>query len=309
VSSGSDALLVALVAAGVRPGDEVVTTPLTFIATAESIVRAGAVPRFVDVEPESLLIDVERVEAAVGARTRAVVPVHLYGALADVESLRGLARRRSVLLVEDCAQAFGSPGAGRGAAAGCFSFFPTKVLGAAGDGGLVATRSEDLARTCRRLRQHGRDDAGNHVAIGGNYRLDALQAAVLSVKLQHVERRIAARRANALTYDRELSALDGISAVGASARGAYNGAVYTIRVNGGRRDELRRFLAARDIETAVYYPRPLHLEPVFALPGVPQSALPVAERAAEEVLSLPIHASLTNAQLDRVVDALRVFCR
>ena len=309
VSSGTDALLVALTALGLAPGDEVITTPFTFLSPAEVVVRLGARPVFVDVDPATLCIDPSQVEAAFHVNTRAVLPVHLYGGAAPVQALDALCSARGTALVEDAAQAFGTRACGLSAGVrgkfGCFSFFPGKVLGALGDGGLVVTPDSALAERCRSLRQHGRGSGGGYESIGGNHRLDALQAAFLLAKLPHLDSFVRARRRNGARYDEALGGVDGLVPV---VRGeGWNGAVYAVRVLDGRRDSLRRALDARGIETAVYYPSPLHLEPAFAGLGHPRGAFPVSERAAAEILALPVHEGLTDEDVDRVSDEIGRF--
>jgi dTDP-4-amino-4,6-dideoxygalactose transaminase len=309
VSSGTDALLVALTAAGVRPGDDVVTTPFTFIATAEAILRLGARPRFADVDPATLSLEAARVAEVVSERTRAIVAVHLYGSVDRIDALQELASRNGVSLIEDAAQAFGSRHAGRAAgtwgSVGCFSFFPAKVLGALGDAGLVVTNDESLASRCRLLRQHGSNGRDEYAELGGNFRLDALQAAVLATKLGYVGEWIRLRRAHALSYDEALGDLPGLELL---QRGdEWNGAIYTMRVRDGRRDALREHLRERGIETALYYARPLHLQPVLERFGFVRGAFPVSERAAEEVLSLPVHAEMSDAQVIHVIEGVRTF--
>jgi dTDP-4-amino-4,6-dideoxygalactose transaminase len=308
VSSGTDALLVALRALGVGPRDEVITTPFTFVATAEAVAVLGARPRFVDVDARTLSIDAREVEAAFGESTKAVVPVHLYGSAAPVDRLAAVCEAGGVALLEDAAQAFGTEAFGRSAGAwgtlGCFSFFPGKVLGALGDAGLIVTSDDALASRCRSLRQHGRA-SGQYEELGGNHRLDAIQAAFLRVKLRHVRAFVDARRRHGARYDAGLAGASGVCPVARSA--GWNGAVYAVRVLDGRRDALREALLARGIESAAYYSRPLHLEPAFAALGHRRGAFPVAERAAEEVLALPVHAELEDADVDRVIDEVRGF--
>jgi dTDP-4-amino-4,6-dideoxygalactose transaminase len=311
VSSGTDALLVALMAFGVGPGDEVITTPLSFVSTAEAVLRVGATLKFVDVTPTALTLDPERVEAAVTARTRAIIPVHLYGRMAPMDVLSDIADRRRLLLLEDAAQAYGSRFGGRSAGswgrAGCFSFFPSKILGAAGDAGLVVTNDDELAGRLRRLRQHGSEGEGRYGALGGNFRIDALQAALLSAKMRHVERWILERREHTLAYDVAFGGIPALSPVGGSTAEGWNAAIYTLRVREGRRDELRRFLADRGVETRVYYDPPLHLQPVFTPHARGSGTLPVSERAAGEVLSLPLYPELRRDEREHVIATVRAF--
>jgi dTDP-4-amino-4,6-dideoxygalactose transaminase len=325
VSSGTDALLVALMALGIGPGDVVVTTPFTFFATAGSIRRAGALPAFADVDPATLclssgavaeLLESGRPRRPAG-RVRALLPVHLFGRVADVAGLSELARRHELALVEDAAQAFGARADGRAVGGagtvGCFSFYPTKNLGGVGDGGLVTTRDAALDRDVRRLRNHGQEaGAGGrdyeHAAIGGNFRLDALQCVALETKLPHVARWNAERVGLAQRYDLGLRAAgleDHVKPPPHAAAGAHVYHQYVVRAE--RRDELRAFLAARSIGAAVYYPRPLHLQPCFRDLGYQEGDLPIAEQAAREVLALPIHPGLAPEQVDAVVAALAAF--
>lgn len=311
VSSGTDALLVALMALGVGAGDEVITTPLSFVSTAEAVLRVGATLRFVDVTPGSLTLDPERVEASVTPRTRAVIPVHLFGRTAAMDAFTETADRLGLLLLEDAAQAYGSSlgtrPAGSWGRAGCFSFFPSKLLGAAGDAGLVVTNDDDLAGRLRRLRQHGSDGEGRYGCVGGNFRIDALQAALLSVKMPHVDRWIAERRIHAIAYDEAFAGTPDVSPMGSADAEGWNAAVYTLRVHRGRRNELRRHLADCGIETRVYYDPPLHLQPVFMKLGPGPGSLPVSERAAGEVLSLPLYPELRRDECDHVITSVRAF--
>ncbi len=305
VSSASDALVMCLTALGVGREDEVLTTPFTFFASAEAILRTGARPRFVDIHPDSLCLDPERAASEISSRTRAILPVHLFGSMVGIEPLALLGERLGVPLIEDAAQAFGSKRAGRSAglwgAAGCFSFFPTKVLGALGDGGLIVTSDPDVASRCRGLRQHGREQ-DSYVHIGGNFRLDALQAAVLRVKLQGITERIERRRAHGRAYDEAFRGLPGLALVTRDAD--WNGGVYTLRVLDGRRDLVRERLTLAGVQTAVYYRRPIHLEPALSHLGLRPGALPESERAAEQVLSLPVFPAMTVHQRSYVIDAV-----
>lgn len=309
VSSGTDALLIALRAIGVRPKDVVVTTPFSFIATAEAICRLGAVPRFVDLDDQTMSFDRELLTEALSQGTRAVVPVHLYGSCQGIDEITELAMRHEVDVIEDAAQAFGSWTGGRAAGTwgriGCFSFFPTKVLGAMGDAGLVVTDDVELGERCRRLRQHGIGSFGEYAELGGNFRMDSIQAALLSVKLQHLDGWIHARRRHAAAYDAALGNIPGLRVVAGGPQ--WNGAIYTLRVGEGRRDALRAFLADRGVETKIYYPRPLHLEPAFSGIVIRPGALPVAEALSREVLSLPVHAEMSDEQRSFVIDTIVSF--
>ncbi|MCF7837470.1 MAG: DegT/DnrJ/EryC1/StrS family aminotransferase [Candidatus Marinimicrobia bacterium] len=323
VSSGTDALLLAMMCEGIGPGAEVVTTPYTFFATCGSIARLGAKPVLVDIDPRTYNLDVGQVEAAITPRTRALMPVHLYGQMADMPALSKIACARNLPVIEDAAQAIGAECAGRRAGQwglyGCFSFFPSKNLGGAGDGGLITTCDPQRAEKLRRLRNHGMHPKYHHQLIGGNFRLDALQAAVVRVKLRHLDQWTAARQANARRYD-VLFAAAGLAgnpvglpthphgaaaATPAGERHVFN--QYVVRVP--RRDALRDHLTAAGIGAEVYYPVPLHLQACFADLGYPAGRFPHSERAARETLALPIYPELTDDQAACVVDAIRAFYR
>jgi dTDP-4-amino-4,6-dideoxygalactose transaminase len=316
-ASGTDALLLSLRALDVGRGDEVVTSPFTFFATAGAIHNVGARPVFADIDPETFNLDPAGAAEAVTERTRALIPVHLFGQLAPMEEFEALARRRGIDLLEDAAQAIGARrrlADGRTITTGtlgqacAFSFFPSKNLGGFGDGGMVVTKDAAMAERLRRLRVHGGPQAYRHEEVGYNSRLDALQAAVLSVKLPHLGRWSEARRRNARYYDQAFAAVDGLATpvVAAGNESIYN--QYTIRVADGRRDELRERLEARGVGSAIYYPVPLHLQECFAYLGYRAGQFPEAERAALEVLSLPVYPELTGAQLDHVAQAVRELC-
>ena len=304
VNSGTSALLVALTAAGIGAGDEVITVPFTFVATVETIRQTGADVRFVDVEPRSLTMDPAALERAVTQRTRAIVPVHLYGQPADMDPILEVARRRRLIVVEDAAQAHGARYKQRRAGAtgnlGCFSFYPTKNLSAAGEGGIIVTDDPELDRAARRLRSWGATDACGHGAPGGNYRMDEVQAAILRVKLQHLDAWTRARRAVARRYDTLLAKAVETPAVMPYATHAYN--VYAIR--SPRRGAIRDALRAAGVETAVHYPAPVHLQPAYADLGYGSGAFEQAERAAREVLSLPIYPELSEDRQLTVVNAV-----
>jgi dTDP-4-amino-4,6-dideoxygalactose transaminase len=309
VSSGSDAVLAALMALRVGPGDEIICPAYTFFATAGAIARLGAAPVFVDIDPSTYLIDPAAVAARLSPRTRAIVPVHLFGRCADVDALLALS---SLPIIEDAAQAFGAVHGGRSAGAmgalGCFSFFPTKNLGGFGDGGLVTTDDAALAARVRALRAHGAPAKNHHTDVGGNFRLDALQAALLRVTRPRVGAAIAARRAHAARYDELFGAahLAAIVPPPTSPEGTYN--QYVIRVRGaGVRDRLRTFLADKGVGTEVYYPVALHRQPCFAALGLGEGSLPVAESAARETLALPIFPELTAAEIGVVVEQITAF--
>jgi len=309
VSSGTDALLLALMALGVGPGDEVVTTTYSFFATAGSIARVGARPVLVDIDPVSYNLRPDAVRAAITPRTKAIMPVHLYGQCAEMDPILAAAREAGVPVIEDAAQAIGSRDRGRAAGslglAGCFSFFPSKNLGAFGDAGLVTTDDDAFAERVRLLRTHGAERQYHHRMVGGNFRIDALQAAVLRVKLPRLARWTEARRRNAAHY-RELiraAGLDGQVTVPVEGEGQYHVFnQFVVRVPA--RDRVREILTARGIGTAIYYPVPFHLQECFASLGHAAGDFPEAERAARETLALPIYPELTAAQRERVVDEL-----
>ena len=312
VSSGTDALLAALMALEVGPGDEVVTTPFSFFATAGSIARVGARPVFVDIEPASFNIDAGRIEPAITSRTKAILPVHLFGQSADLGAILEIAARRSVAVVEDAAQAIGAryrdrPVGGLGTI-GCFSFFPTKNLGTFGDGGMVTTRDAALARKMRAIRQHGGETKYHHESVGANFRLDAVQAAILRVKLPYLREWTLARRRNAERYDALFAASGLADIVTVPARAAESTHIYNQYViRTPERDRLRAHLQEHEIGTEVYYPLPLHLQPCFRELGYGAGAFPEAEAAASQVLALPIYAELTEAQQAWVVETIRQF--
>jgi dTDP-4-amino-4,6-dideoxygalactose transaminase len=309
VSSGTDALLVSLMALGVGPGDEVITPTFSFFATAGSVVRVGARPVFADVDPETLMMGAEEVAPLMGPRTKAIIPVHLYGLCADMTPLMDLAARAGVPVIEDAAQALGatcdSRQAGTFGSFGCFSFFPSKNLGAFGDAGLVTTNDETLAAAVRRLRNHGAEQRYYHREVGGNFRLDALQAAVLRVKLPHLPRWNAARRANAARY-RELFAGAGVAGSVRLPREPLGRThiyhQFVIRVPD--RDGLRAHLTTAGIGSDVYYPVPFHRQECFADIAPKERSFPAADQAAAEVLALPIFPELTPAQQERVVGSI-----
>ncbi|HVV50271.1 MAG TPA: DegT/DnrJ/EryC1/StrS family aminotransferase [Polyangia bacterium] len=305
VSSGTDALVALLMAEGVGPGDEVVTTPYSFIATAEAIVRVGARPVFADVDPETANLDPAAAAARVGGRTRALLAVHLFGRPAPLAPLADLCARAGLRLYEDAAQAIGAAGVGRGRAA-ALSFFPSKNLGGFGDGGAVLTDDAALAAAVRQVRSHGAADKARHERLGGNFRLDELQAALLRVKLPHLGGWTADRRRLAARYRDRLGAAP-VGLPPAEAGAVWN--QFVVRVPADRRAALRRHLDARGIDTAVYYPLPLHLQPALAFLGHRPGDFPNAERAAAESLALPIHPGLTDAALDRVAAAVADFFR
>ena len=320
-ASGTDALWLALLAVDVRPGDSVITTAFSFFASASAIVRAGARPVLLDVDPHTLNLDPAQVEAHLrtgkSTQLRALLPVHLYGQCAEMDALEKLAREFQLTMVEDAAQAIGARWrdrrAGSLSAAAAFSFYPTKNLSAYGDAGLVTTNDPEFAAQMRRLRTHGSPRRYLHEELGWNCRLDAIQAAVLRVKLPHVERWNQQRRDRAATYDRLLTqsglasgrANDPIRPLGISPHAHHVYHQYVIRAQ--RREDLRQFLADRKIGTEIYYPIPIHLQPAFAYLGYREGDLPESERAAREVLALPMFPELTDDEQQWVVENIADF--
>jgi len=314
VSSGTDALLAAMMALGIGPGDEVVTSTYSFFASAGCVSRLGATPRLVDIDPVTYNIDPAAVRAALTPRTRAILPVHLYGLCADLDPMLSVAGEAGIPVIEDACQAIGATYKGRQAGTighvGCFSFFPSKNLGGFGDGGLVTTNDEKLAHEIRLLRNHGAEPRYFHKRIGGNFRLDAIQAAVLRVKLPHLSSWTAGRRANADRYRRlfEQHGLASLVTLPVEPPGYFH--IYNqfiVRVP--ERNRVRAFLAAQGIGTEIYYPVPFHLQECFASLGYAGGDFPEAEAAADSTLALPIYGELTEEQQDAVVrtlaDALR----
>jgi dTDP-4-amino-4,6-dideoxygalactose transaminase len=311
VSSGTDALIVALMALGIGPGDEVICPTYTFFATAGSIWRVGARPVFVDCDPSTYNADPDDVARKISPRTKAIVPVHLFGQCAEMAPLSALAKEKGIPLIEDAAQAIGArcgaEAAGTLGSIGCFSFFPSKNLGGFGDAGLVVTSDDALAEKMGILRAHGAKPKYHHRVVGGNFRLDALQAALLRVKLARVERYTAARRHNAARYAELLVGLPGIRVPEARVPGhVYN--QFVLRVEGeGRRDRLQAFLQQRGVGTEVYYPVPMHRQECFAELGYHEGDLPTAERAARETLAIPVFPELLEEELAYVVEQVREF--
>jgi len=312
VSSGTDALLASMMALGIGHGDEVVTSAYSFFATAGCIARLGARPVFVDIDPVTFNIDSAGLDAVMTPKTKAVIPVHLFGLVADMAPILDLASRRAVAIVEDAAQAIGARlgerRAGAFGAYGCFSFYPAKNLGAFGDGGLVTTGDAGGAQRLRLLRNHGAEPKYVHKIIGGNFRLDALQAAVLRVKARYLPQWTEGRRRNAERY-RQLMQRAGVDqhvTIPVEPPGhlhIYN--QFVVRVSD--RDRLRGYLQSRGVQTEVYYPVALHLQPCFASLGYTTGAFPQAEAAAREALALPIYSELTDDQLRYVVEAMAEF--
>ena len=312
-SSGTDAILNALMSLGVGPGDEVVTTPFTFFATAGCVARLGATPVFVDIDPKTYNLNPAGLAAAVTDKTKAIMPVHLFGQCADMDPLLEVAQARGIAVVEDAAQAIGSTYKGRKAGSmgtcGCFSFFPSKNLGAVGDGGMIVTNDASLADMCGITRNHGSKPKYYHKYVGGNFRLDPIQATVVLVKLSHLEDWHAARQANAAYYNQKFADCDRIVTpyVEPHNRMIYN--QYVIRIQDGEgtptaRDRVVEHLKELNIGNAIYYPVPLHLQECFAELGYAEGSFPHSEQASLEVLAIPVYPELTDAQKDEVASAV-----
>ncbi len=315
-NSGTDALYLALRAYDIKPGDEVITTPFTFVATAEAISAVGAKPVFVDIEPHTFNLNLEQVEAAITEHTRAVIPVHLFGLPVDMTQLMAIAQAHNLLIVEDCAQATGAEWAGKKVGSigqiGCFSFYPTKNLGACGDGGAITTNDPAIRDRLRRLRDHGRQGVYYYEELGVNSRLDAVQASILQIKLRYLETWNQQRREVANRYQQLLSPLPGLVLPQEipGSKSVWN--QYTIRVSNRDRsaseplrNTLRSKLQEYGILSMVYYPLPLHLQPAYQKLGYKPGQLPEAERASQEVLSLPMFPELTLEQQEQVVYRLK----
>ena len=311
VANGTDALILALKAIGVRPGDEVITAANSFVATAEAIAHTGARPVFVDVEPNTYTMNVALIPDAITKRTKAMIPVHLYGQPVDLDAVLALGRADGLRVVEDAAQAHGATYRGRPVGtfgeAGCFSFYPGKNLGACGDAGAVVTTDKAVAETVRKLRDHGGTRKYQHDLIGYNSRLDSLQAAVLLVKLRYLDQWNALRQEHAERYTKLLSGIPGISTPTIREGCTHVFHLYVVRVSGGKRDALQNYLRQEGIATGVHYPTALHLTPAFRYLGYGPGDFPVAEACANEVLSLPIFPELTPRQIEYVADRVRHF--
>jgi dTDP-4-amino-4,6-dideoxygalactose transaminase len=307
VNSGTSALHLALLAAGVGPGDEVITVSFTFVATVAAIEYCGARPAFVDIDPATFNIDVAAIERAITPRTKAILPVHLFGQPADMDAINAIAQRHRLKVIEDAAQAHGAEYKGRRAGTfgelGCFSFYPTKNLGACGEGGIVTTNDDSLARNIRLLRDWGADRKYHHLVRGFNYRMEGLQGAILNVKLKHLEDWTEGRRLVARLYGELLTDVT-CPVESNDVRHVYH--TYTIR--SPERDALQQRLTAAGIQTAIHYPIPVHLQPAYAGDRYPKGSLPESERAAAEVLSLPMYPELTEAQIETVAQACSL-CR
>jgi dTDP-4-amino-4,6-dideoxygalactose transaminase len=312
VASGTDSLHLALLAGGIQPGDEVITTPFTFIATAETITHCGAVPVFVDIDPKTYNINPARIEAKITKKTKAILPVHLYGQPADMDPILKLAGKYNLKIIEDCAQALGAKYKGERVGslgdAGCLSFFPSKVLGAYGDGGMVVTSDPEIAEKVAMLRNHGGKQKYYNFVPGFNSRLDELQSAILRVKLRHLDDWLELRRQKAALYSRLLEQIDGVQPLyeAPAVYHAFN--YYTVRLNPKiDRDKLREHLGEQGIASVVYYPLSLHLQLVYQPLGYRKGDLPRSEQAQEEVLSLPIYPELENKEIEAIIKTIKSF--
>ena len=308
-SSGTDALILAMMALDIKPGDEVITSPFTFFATVGSIHRHGAKPVFIDIDPETFNFDTEQLEAAVNEKTRAIAPVHLFGQMADMDTVLDIAEKHDLKVIEDSAQSIGAkqndaPSGSLGDV-GCFSFFPSKNLGGAGDGGLCTTNDEELYERLKMMRMHGGKERYYHDEVGGNFRLDTLQAAYLSVKLKHLDSWHEGRRKNAAFYDEHLADVEQVTTpvIAEGNESIYN--QYTLRVE--QRDELQAYLGEAGIGSAIYYPLCMHEQKCFSYLGYKTGDFPLAEQAAAEVLSIPIYPELEQEQLEHVVETIKAF--
>lgn len=310
VASGTDALHIALLACGIGAGDEVITTPFTFIATTEAIAKCGAKPVFADIDPKTFNIDPAKLEARITAKTRAILPVHLYGQPADMAPILELSRRHNLKVIEDNAQALGSEykGSKTGSLgdAGCLSFFPSKILGAYGDAGMVVTNTPEIAERVEMLRNHGTRQKYYHLIPGFNSRLDELQAAILRVKLKYLDQWIEQRRHKAALYSERLGDIEGMNTPYQAPYAYHVFNYYTIRLR-NRRNELQEFLAARGISNAIYYPLSLHLQEVYRDLGYEPGSLPQSEQAQEETISLPMYPELEDKQIESIAAAIRNF--
>jgi len=312
VNSGTDALLLSLLAMGVGPGDEVITSPFSFIATGETICLAGAIPVFADIDPHTFNLDPEAVQAKITGCTKVILPVHLFGQIADMTRLTQIARPRGITLLGDAAQAIGATHQGLALGswgdANTLSFYPTKNLGACGDGGMVLTDRDDLAERIKLLRFHGSGGGYFHKAIGYCSRLDGMQAALLRVKARRLHDWNETRRHNAALYDAALSSLEGQIVLPCAEQGNYHiYHQYTVRVPEGQRDALQKHLAAHGVQSAIYYPLPIHLQEAYAFLGYKAGDLPEAELASREVLSLPVHPDLSSEQVEYTAEMVRAF--
>jgi dTDP-4-amino-4,6-dideoxygalactose transaminase len=310
-ASGSDALLVALMTLGIGEGDRVICPSFTFFATASAITRLGAEPVFVDIDPATFNLDIEKVEQAITPKTKAIIPVHLFGQCADMTGIMELAVRYNLKIVEDCAQSIGATHAGKGSGSfgdvGCFSFYPTKNLGGMGDGGMLTTNDQDIADRLRLFANHGMKPRYFHQVVGVNSRLDAIQAAILNVKMKHLNSYASRRQQNAANYQqlfKKYGISDMVSSPSSTEGNDHVWNQFTIRIAGGQRDAVRSQLAEKNVGSEIYYPIPLHEQACFKYLGYTKGSLPVTEQAAAEVLALPIFPELTFAEQEYAVESL-----
>jgi dTDP-4-amino-4,6-dideoxygalactose transaminase len=309
VNSGTDALRFSLMACGVSPGDEVITVPNTFIATTEAISQGGATPVFVDIKPDTYNIDPSRIEGKIGEKTKAILPVHLYGQPADMDPILEIAKKHKLVVIEDACQAHGAlyknQKAGSLGMAGCFSFYPGKNLGACGEAGAVVTQDEEIANKIRMIRDHGQAKKYYHDMEGYNGRLDAIQAGILRIKLKRLEGRNRSRQENAAYYSKLIADIEGVTipVEGDFARSVYH--LYVILID--NRDELQNYLGEKGIGTGLHYPLPLHVQKAYAHLGYKEGDFPVTERVAGKLLSLPMFPELIKEQIEYVVEAIKEF--
>ena len=311
--NGTDALMVSLMALGIGPEDEVITVPFTFVASAEAIALLGAKPVFVDVCEETFTMDASLLEAAITPKTKAIIPVHLYGQCADMEPILDIAKKHNIKVIEDACQAIGTPytfsnGTTKQAGAlgdvGCLSFFPSKNLGCYGDGGAMVTDDKTLAERMRAICRHGSKVKYHHDYVGVNSRLDTLQAAILQVKLQHLDEYITKRRAAADYYFEALKEVDWLQLPEIKTNTHHTFHQFTIRVKNGKRDSLRQYLSEKGIPTMIYYPVTVHLQPAYRSLGYQEGDFPVSEHLCKEVLSLPMHTELADDQLQYICETI-----
>lgn len=313
VASGTDALMLSLMASGIKPGDEVITSPFTFIATSEAIDHCGAVPVFVDTDRRTHNIDTNQIESKITSKTRAIIPVHLFGQPAEMDVILKLSKKYNLKIIEDCAQAlsakYGNKRVGSIGDAGCFSFFPSKNLGAFGDGGMIVTNDLQIAEISRMLRQHGAKTTYFHVLPGFNSRLDAIQAAILRVKFKYLEYWSNLRRQAAASYDQLLGEVNSIEAPYVANNVTISANYYTVRLKDRQidRNELRKYLASNDIDTAIYYPLSLHLQEAYKSLGYRRGDFPESELAQEQVLSFPMFPEISHDQVVKVVNMTKEF--
>ena len=301
-SSGTSALQLALASVGINEGDEVITTPFTFIATTSSILALGGKPVFVDIEKDTYNLDVSKIESAITGKTKAIVPVHLYGHPVDMDPLMKIAKRRGIKVIEDACQAHGAlykeKKVGSVGEAGCFSFYPGKNLGCYGDGGMLVTNNEEICKRARLLRDHGRGDKYTHIIHGHNFRLDAIQAAILRVKLKYLDRWNDKRRKNALSYNKRLEKFSAIIKPVEKDYAKHVYHLYVIRAK--RRDRLKAFLEENGVDAGIHYPVPLHMQPVYTEMKLSDRKMPVSEASSKDILSLPMYAELDESQIERI---------